>query len=87
MLDAYQCELSYAIPFAIAYKINFPATCNKQRLCKLKKVITLQKSSCKLSAGVCMFACVWRRRYWDVGIALVFSHVPLQSKRKGDNMI
>ena len=58
MLDAYQCELSYAIPFAIAYKINFPATGNKQHLCKLKKVITLQKISYKLSAGVCMFACV-----------------------------
>ena len=88
MLDAYQCELSYAIPFAIAYKINFPATGNKQHLCKFKKkIITLQKISCKLSAGVCIFACVWRRRYWDVGIVLVFSHVPLQSKSKGENMI
>ena len=43
MLDAYQCELSYAIPFAIAYKINFPATGNKQHLCKFKKKSSLCK--------------------------------------------
>ena len=36
MLVAYQSEISYAILFAIAYKLNFSAICNNQHLCKLK---------------------------------------------------